>query len=159
MINQIPGRFNQMVIKQKLFIIDYAHTPDGLENVLILCKKIVGGKKLISVFGCGGNRETQKRAKMGEISSKYANFTIITSDNPRFENRMTIASEIKKGIVGDDYIIILDRSEAIKFADKISNEGDVILIAGKGAENYIDEQGEKRYYSDYDEIEKLGNEK
>ena len=159
MINQIPGRFNQIVIKRKLFIIDYAHTPDGLENVLILCKKIVGGKKLISVFGCGGNRETQKRAKMGEISSKYANFTIITSDNPRFENRMNIASEIEKGIIGDNYIIILDRSEAIKFADKISNEGDVILIAGKGAENYIDEQGEKKYYSDYDEIEKLGNEK
>ena len=154
-IKEIPGRFNTRVIKQKLFIIDYAHTPDGLENVLKLCKTLVSDKKIICVFGCGGNREAQKRSKMGEISSKYADFTIITTDNPRFEEKHKIAKDIEAGIKNRDYKIVLDRAEAIKFANIISNEGDVILIAGKGSENYIDEKGEKKYYSDYDEIEKL----
>ena len=147
--------YNTRVIKQKLFIVDYAHTPDGLENVLKLCKSLVLDKKIICLFGCGGNRETQKREKMGEISSKYADFTIITTDNPRFEDKLKIAKEIEKGAMHGAYKIILDRVKSIKFADKISNEGDIILIAGKGAENYIDEKGEKKYYSDYDEIEKL----
>lgn len=154
-LKPVAGRFNTMVINKKLFIIDYAHTPDGLENVLKLCKSIVNDKKLICIFGCGGNRETQKRSKMGEISSFYANLTIISSDNPRFEDRMKIAKDIECGVLNNNYKIILDRAEAIKFADKISSEGDVILVAGKGSENYIDEQGEKIYYSDYDEIKNL----
>lgn len=151
----VPGRFNTIVINKKLFIVDYAHTLDGLENVLKLCKSISIGKKLICIFGCGGNRETQKRSKMGEISSFYADLTIISSDNPRFEDRVKIAKEIEGGVLNHNYKIILDRAEAIKFADKISCEGDVILVAGKGSENYIDEQGVKTYYSDYDEIKKL----
>ena len=155
MIECIPGRFNVLVIKQKLFIIDYAHTPDGLENVLKLCKSIVEDKKLICVFGCGGNRETQKRAKMGEISSKYADFTIITSDNPRFEKRENIAKDIENGVIGNQYKIILNRADAIKYADNIARNGDVVLIAGKGCENYIDELGVKTRYSDYEEVEKL----
>lgn len=154
-LKPVDGRFITMVINKKLFIVDYAHTPDGLENVLKLCKSIVDGKKLICIFGCGGNRETQKRSKMGEISSFYADLTIISSDNPRFEDRMKIAKEIECGVLNDNYKIILDRAEAIKFADKISSDGDVILVAGKGSENYIDEQGKKTYYSDYDEIKKL----
>lgn len=151
----VPGRFNLMVIKQKLFIIDYAHTPDGLENVLKLCKGLLTGGKLINVFGCGGDRETQKRPKMGEISSKYANFTIITSDNPRFESREKIANEIAQGVCGDSFKIILDRIEAIVFADSITKEGDVILIAGKGCEDYIDELGVKKRYSDFEQVQKL----
>ncbi len=151
----IPGRFNSVVIKEKLFIIDYAHTPDGLKNVLSLCRQIAMGAKLISLFGCGGNRETQKRAKMGEISTKIADFTIITSDNPRFEDRLKIAKDIESGVAGENYKIILDRTDAICFTDKISKKGDVILIAGKGSENYIDELGEKKYYSDFDELEKI----
>lgn len=154
-LKSVDGRFNTMVINKKLFIVDYAHTPDGLENVLKLCKSILNGQKLICIFGCGGNRETQKRSKMGEISSIYADLTIISSDNPRFEDRMKIAKEIECGVLNNNYKIILDRVEAIKFADKISDEGDVILVAGKGNENYIDEQGVKIYYSDYDEIKKL----
>lgn len=154
-INFVSGRFNSIVIKEKLFIVDYAHTPDGLENVLRLCKSILKNGKLFCLFGCGGDRETQKRPKMAEISSKYANFTIITTDNPRFESRLSIAHDIESGMKNDNYKIILDRSEAIEFADKISNEGDIILIAGKGAENYIDEQGEKKYYRDFDELEKI----
>ena len=118
---------------------------------------MVKGGKLFCVFGCGGNRETQKRAKMGEISTKIADFTIITTDNPRFEDRLKIAKEIENGVINKNYVIILDRKEAIKFANKNSNEGDVILIAGKGCENYIDEKGEKIKYSDYEEVEKLRN--
>lgn len=154
-IKPVAGRFNTIIINKKLFIVDFAHTPDGLENVLKLCKTIVKDKKLYCIFGCGGNRETQKRLKMGEISSKYADLTIISTDNPRFESRESIAKEIEKGVTNSNYIIILDRAEAIKYAYKNSNEGDVILVAGKGAEDYIDEQGVKTKYSDFDEIEKL----
>ena len=82
---------------------------------------------------------------------------LITTDNPRLEDRMKIAKEIESGIKSQNYKIILDRKEAIKYADIISKSGDVILIAGKGSENYIDEMGEKIYYSDYDEVEKIRN--
>lgn len=155
MIKLVPGRFNTIVIKQKLYIVDYAHTPDGLYNVLKLCKNISNKNKLICVFGCGGDRETQKRSKMGEISSNIADFTIITTDNPRFENRLKIAQDIASGMTCERYKIILDRSDAIKYSDKISKEGDVILVAGKGAEDYIDEMGVKKFYSDYKVIESL----
>lgn len=155
MIKPVPGRFNTIVINKKLFIIDYAHTPDGLENVLTTIKYMAANEKIVCIFGCGGNRETQKRSKMGEISSKYANFTIISSDNPRYESREKIASEIEKGVLNSNYKIILDRREAIKYADEITKEGDIILIAGKGVENYIDENGLKTPYSDFEEVEKL----
>lgn len=154
-LKSVPGRFNTMVINKKLFIIDYAHTPDGLENVLKLCKNIAKNKKLICLFGCGGNRETQKRAKMGEISSKIADFTIITTDNPRYEDRLKIAEDIKLGLLNNNYKIILDRVEAINYANIISGDGDVVLIAGKGVEDYIEECGVKMKYSDYEQILKL----
>lgn len=154
-LKPVAGRFNTIIKNGKLFVVDYAHTPDGLENVLKVAKQIVGNKKLICLFGCGGNRETQKRLKMGEISSIYADLTIISSDNPRFEDRLKIAQDIEKGVTNSNYKIILDRKEAIKFANKISNEGDLILVAGKGAENYIDENGIKLPYSDFDEINNL----
>ena len=154
-IKMIPGRFNQIVINKKLFIIDYAHTPDGLLNVLMLSKKIAKSNKLICVFGCGGDRETQKRSKMGEISTKIADFTIITSDNPRFEDKLKIIKDVESGVVNSGYKVIVDRKDAIKYSDKISNVGDVVLIAGKGCEDYIDEMGVKIKYSDYEEVEKL----
>lgn len=154
-IKPVPGRFNTIVINKKLFIIDYAHTPDGLENVLKTIKEMIISGQIVCVFGCGGNRETQKRSKMGEISSKYADFSIISSDNPRFESREKIAGDIEKGMINSSYKIILNRSEAIKYANLITNEGDIILIAGKGAENYIDENGVKVPYSDFEEVEKL----
>lgn len=155
-LKPVAGRFNQIVIKNKLFIIDYAHTPDGLENVLRLCRDLLNGKKLICVFGCGGNRETQKRSKMGEIASKYADLVIISSDNPRFESRSKIAEDIVSGIKSGNYKVILDRVEAIEYAFKIAGYGDVILIAGKGDENYIEENGVKMPYSDFDVIRGLG---
>ena len=92
---------------------------------------------------------------MGEISTRIADFTIITSDNPRFEDKLKIIKDIECGVVCDNYKVIIDRKNAIKYSDKISKEGDVILIAGKGCEDYIDEMGEKKKYSDIEEVEKL----
>lgn len=153
----VEGRFNTIVINERLFVVDYAHTPDGLLNVLSLCKKLKQpDKKVICVFGCGGNRETQKRAIMGEISSKIADFSIITSDNPRFEDKFRIIKDIESGMKNENYETIADRKEAIKRAYKISKEQDIILVAGKGSENYIDEKGVKAPYSDMGEIKKLG---
>ena len=152
----VPGRFNSYDINGRMFIVDYAHTPDGIENVLKLCLKLkISDKKLISLFGCGGNRETQKREIMGEISANLADFSIITSDNPRYETREKIASDIVQGIKTSNYIVILDRVAAINYAYKISSPGDIVLIAGKGEENYIDELGKKIPYSDKNEVLKL----
>jgi len=156
LISPVPGRFNSYDINGRTFIIDYAHTPDGLENVLKLCLELKNNdKKLICVFGCGGNRETQKRKIMGEISSKLADFSVITSDNPRFEAREKIANDIVSGIKTSNYKVILDRSEAICYAHMISSLGDIVLVAGKGEEDYIDELGKKSPYSDKIEVLKL----
>lgn len=155
-MDRVDGRFNAVDVNGVLVVIDYAHTPDGLNNILTACKRIAKDGKLISVFGCGGNRETQKRSKMGEISSKIADLTIITSDNPRLERREDIANDIKKGIIdGKNYMVELDRSKSIKLALSKANVGDVVVIAGKGAENYIDEGGVKIPYSDMEEVNKI----
>ena len=157
-VKPVEGRFNVLKVKDSLIVVDYAHTPDGLENVLKTCREISNGSKVISVFGCGGNRDSQKRKIMGEISSKNADFTIITSDNPRFEKRETIARHIEEGMINSNYSIELDRAKAIKKAILMAESGDVVLIAGKGAEPYIDENGSKIPYSDYIEIEKFRRE-
>lgn len=156
-LRQVDGRFNKIVINKKLFIIDYAHTPDALERVLKLCNNIKNKNKLICVFGCGGNRETQKRSKMGEIASKYADLVVITADNSRFESTAKIIDDIKFGIKNSNYVCIENRSDAIKFAYKNSNSGDIILVAGKGSENYMEINGVKIPYSDIEEIKKLEN--
>lgn len=151
----VEGRFNVFYVSGKKVIVDYAHTPDGLKNILITAKDLAKNKKVISVFGCGGNRETQKRPIMGEISAKYADFSIITSDNPRFEPRENIAKDIVSGIKTDNYLVELDRKLAIKKAIEIAKSGDIVVVAGKGTENYIDENGTKTHYSDIEEIKKL----
>ena len=154
-MSAIDGRFNLFLVSGVKVIVDYAHTPDGLENLLKTALELKEDKKLIVLFGCGGNREMQKRAKMGEISSKYADFVIISTDNPRFESREKIARDIEKGLTHSNYLIELDRSCAIKKGFEMTNSGDVFVIAGKGAEKYIDENGVKVPYSDYEEIEKF----
>lgn len=154
-INFVDGRLNYKAINKKLFIVDYAHSPDALENILKLCVLLKKENNLICVFGCGGDRETQKRAKMGEISSKYANLTIITADNSRSEDKNKIANQIKSGIKNGNYKIILNRKDAIKHAYNISKKGDVILVAGKGSEKYIEENGVKIPHNDFEEILKL----
>lgn len=132
----IDGRFE--VIEQRI-VIDYAHTPASLESVLKSARTFTKtgppGGKLISIFGCGGNRDKGKRPIMGEISTRVADLTIITSDNPRDENPSSIIEDIEEGVKGR-YKVIVDRKEAIEAGIKASKEGDVVVIAGKGHEDY-----------------------
>ncbi len=132
----VPGRFELVENNQGIIVIvDYAHKPDGLKNVLLTIREFCTGK-VITVFGCGGDRDKGKRPIMGKISSELSDYTIITSDNPRSEKPEAIIEQIESGIIGDNYEKITDRSEAIKKAISIAKKGDAVLIAGKGHETY-----------------------
>lgn len=134
----IPGRC-ELVAKEKnlpySIIIDYAHTPDGLENVLTTVKAFTKNR-MISVFGCGGDRDKVKRPQMGKIGCELSDIVIITSDNPRSEEPMDIINDIVKPLNYDNFIIEVNRKEAIRKAMNMALEGDVIVIAGKGHETY-----------------------
>lgn len=134
----IPGRC-ELVAKEKnlpySIIIDYAHTPDGLENILSTVKAFTKNR-MISVFGCGGDRDKVKRPQMGEIGCKLSDVVIITSDNPRSEEPMDIINDIVKPLKYDNFEIEVNRKEAIRKAMNMALEGDVIVIAGKGHETY-----------------------
>ena len=144
----IPGRM-EIVSKKPLIIIDFAHTPDGIQKVISSIK----GKKLV-VFGAGGDRDKDKRAKMGEVADKLADFIILTNDNPRCEDPEQIINDITKGIKLTKYEIIPERKEAIKKAVRLSKNYDAVLILGKGDEDYIELCNKKIPYSDRDEIKK-----
>lgn len=134
----IPGRC-ELVAKEKnlpySIIIDYAHTPDGLENILSTVKAFTKNR-MISVFGCGGDRDKVKRPQMGKIGCELSDIAIITSDNPRSEEPMDIINDIVKPLNYDNFIIEVNRKEAIRKAMNMALEGDVIVIAGKGHETY-----------------------
>jgi len=135
---QVLGRCELVLNSRNLgfeIILDYAHTPDGLENILKTVREFTKGK-LISVFGCGGDRDKTKRAIMGKIGTDLSDISIITSDNPRTEEPMQIISDVVKGIKKYNFEVIENRREAIKRAIEIAGSGDVILIAGKGHEDY-----------------------
>ena len=125
-------------------MIDYAHSPESLQNILSAVKSFTKGR-LISLFGCGGDRDAAKRPLMGEISGRIADFTIITSDNPRTENPEKIVNQIEDGMKNTKgkYICIVDRIEAIKYAIKMANKNDIIVLAGKGHEPYQEINGVK----------------
>lgn len=147
----VPGRMEIIRPKNKkytpLVLVDYAHTPDALENALRTLKALPDGKQLYCVFGCGGDRDKGKRPLMGEVSSRYADHTIITNDNPRTEDPLAIAEEVAKG-VNSEYKIIIDRKDAIEYALSKAESGDIVLIAGKGHEDYQVIGKEKIYFSD-----------
>ena len=134
-------------------LIDYAHTPDGLENILTSVRDFCRGR-LISVFGCGGDRDPIKRPIMGEIGVKYADFAIITSDNPRTEDPMAIIRDIEKGVKKEhgEYIVIEDRRRAIRYAMDIAEKNDIIVLAGKGHETYQDIGGHKTHLDEREEV-------
>ncbi|MDD5355253.1 MAG: UDP-N-acetylmuramyl-tripeptide synthetase, partial [Candidatus Omnitrophica bacterium] len=134
----VPGRLEKIICRQKdiSIFVDYAHTEDGLKNILLSLNELKVYGRLIVVFGCGGNRDKGKRPLMGKVASELADFTIITSDNPRFENPKSIISDIKKGISRKNYICIADRKDAIEKSIEMAREGDVVLVAGKGHEDY-----------------------
>ena len=147
---KVPGRSEMVDNKLDIpIMIDYAHSPESLQNILKAVKSYTRGR-VISVFGCGGDRDSRKRPIMGEISGKIADYTIITSDNPRTENPQSIVNQIEEGIkkTKGKYEVIIDRKEAIKKAIKMANKSDIIVLAGKGHEPYQEINGEK---FDFDE--------
>ena len=147
---RVPGRSELVNNSKELTImIDYAHSPESLENILNAVKSYTRGR-VISVFGCGGDRDSAKRPKMGEISGKIADFTIITSDNPRTEDPEKIVSQIEEGIkkTNGKYVCIVDRVEAIKYAIDMASKKDLILLAGKGHEPYQEINGVKHPFDE-----------
>ena len=137
----VPGRFELIEEGQDFaVVVDYAHTPDGLENILQTAKKIVENRILV-VFGCGGDRDATKRPIMGRIAAQYGDRVFVTSDNPRTEDPVQIVKDVEVGVKeglrdGVDYDVIVDRREAIFAAIAEAKAGDVVIIAGKGHEDY-----------------------
>ena len=159
------GRFEKIgKDPEKTVIVDYAHTPDGLRNVLETAANILSdGGRLISVFGCGGDRDRDKRKKMGAISARLAGFSIITSDNPRSEDPERIIDMIEEGFRQEGikgYARITDREQAIFTAMDKARPGDIVLIAGKGHEDYQEfEKGRRIHFSDTEVVEKYYEDK
>lgn len=146
---QVPGRFEVIPNGTRKIVIDYSHTPDSLEKTLMVIRKITDKKNPIhTVFGCGGNRDKLKRPLMGKIATELSDSVIVTSDNPRNENPSTIIEEIKAGITNDNYQVIEDREKAIEEAIRKSQKNSVILIAGKGHEDYQEVGGVRHHFSD-----------
>lgn len=151
-LDKIDGRYNVIDTANGKIIIDFAHTPDGLCNLLKAAREFKP-HELICVFGCGGNRDALKRPIMGKIAEELSDVVVLTSDNPRYENPQEIIKEIKNGMCGDKVCFeIPDRESAIKFAVGLMVNNDILVIAGKGAENYIETNGVKRAYSDKDAV-------
>lgn len=147
---RVPGRSELVDNKLELAImIDYAHSPESLQNILKATKSYTRGR-VISVFGCGGDRDSGKRPIMGEISGKIADYTIITSDNPRTEDPKKIIEQIENGIkkTKGNYEVVEDRVEAIRRAIKMANKKDIIILAGKGHEPYQEINGVKHPFDE-----------
>ena len=159
-VQNVAGRF-EIVHKTPLVIVDYAHTPDGLENVLKAAREITPeGSKLICLFGCGGDRDTTKRPKMGAIAENFADKVIITSDNPRSENPNQIISDIVAGLKSmnpERVYVEPDRGKAIRLSKSISTEKDVIVLAGKGHEDYQILADKTIHFDDREEARKTFN--
>ena len=146
---QVPGRFEVLSNGTRKVIIDYSHTPDSLEKALLVIRNITEKKNSVyTVFGCGGNRDKQKRPVMGRIATELSDQVIVTSDNPRNENPGSIIEEIRSGITKENYKVIEDRESAIEEAIKKSGKNSVILIAGKGHEEYQEISGIRKHFSD-----------
>ena len=141
----VKGRIEKVKVSDDFtLLIDYAHNAMALESILTTLREYKPGR-LICLFGCGGNRSKTRRYEMGEVSGKLADFTIITSDNPRFEEPLDIIADIVTGISKTDgkYIEIPDRKEAIRYAIQNGKRGDIIVLAGKGHEDYQEIKGVK----------------
>ncbi len=161
-LESVSGRFEYIVSNNGVTaIVDYAHTPDALKNVLETINDIrTGNEKVITIVGCGGDRDKTKRPKMAHIASQLSNQAIFTSDNPRTENPQTILDEMEKGVSAENYkktLTVLNRKQAIKTACKFSENGDIILIAGKGHENYQEINGVRSHFDDLEEVKNCFN--
>ncbi|MFV0540475.1 MAG: UDP-N-acetylmuramoyl-L-alanyl-D-glutamate--2,6-diaminopimelate ligase [Aestuariibaculum sp.] len=161
-LESVRGRFQYVVSNNKITaIVDYAHTPDALKNVLETINDIrTKNEELITVVGCGGDRDKAKRPKMGHIASALSTMAIFTNDNPRSENPETILKDIEAGVEPQNYkktLTILDREQAIKTACKMAQSGDIILIAGKGHETYQEIKGKRFDFDDFKTVNQYLN--
>jgi len=159
-LNSVEGRFQYVKSKTGIIaIVDYAHTPDALKNVLETIKDIRNGnEQVITVIGCGGDRDAAKRPIMAKIACELSTKTILTSDNPRSENPEEILNQMQKGlspVEAKNALRISDRKEAIKTAVAFAKEGDILLIAGKGHEKYQEINGVKHHFDDFEIIKEL----
>ena len=159
-LESVSGRFQYLISDEKITaIVDYAHTPDALQNVLETINSIrTKNEELITVVGCGGDRDKTKRPKMGHIASTLSTKVIFTSDNPRSEVPETIIEEIEKGVEPQNFkkiVSIVDRRQAIKTACQLAQPNDIILIAGKGHETYQEIKGERFDFDDYKIVEEF----
>ena len=159
-LKRVKGRFETLKSEGGIFfVVDYAHTPDALENILDSINEIrTKNERLITVFGCGGDRDHAKRPEMGKIATRKSTLAIITSDNPRTENPAEIIKEIEAGVEPQNYskyTSIPDRKDAIKMAIKFAEPKDIILVAGKGHEDYQEINGVKHHFDDKEVINEL----
>ena len=154
-VRGVKGRFSILRNDRGSIVIDYAHTPDGLENLLRTARSLTKSR-LITVFGCGGDRDRGKRGEMGKIAARYSDLSVVTSDNPRFEDPSRIIADITAGMAGADFRTFPDRTEAVAYALSEMAEGDTVVIAGKGSEEYLDIRGRKVPYSDFDVARRWG---
>lgn len=159
-LKRVKGRFETLKSEGGIFfVVDYAHTPDALENILDSINEIrTKNERLITVFGCGGDRDHAKRPEMGKIATRKSTLAIITSDNPRTENPAEIIKEIEAGVEPQNYskyTSIPDRKDAIKMAIKFAEPKDIILVAGKGHEDYQEINGVKHHFDDKEVIIEL----
>ena len=156
-VRSVPGRIEMLDTRTPYkVILDYSHSPDALENILTTVRTFTKNR-LICLFGCGGNRDKSKRDIMGEISGRLADFSILTSDNPRTENPDDILASIEAGMKKTDgkYVIIENRRDAIRYALEMGQEGDVMILAGKGHETYQDVMGVKRPFDEKVVVQEL----
>ena len=161
-LENVSGRFQHFISEEGVTaIIDYAHTPDALKNVLETINDIrTGNEQVITVVGCGGDRDKAKRPIMGRIASQLSSQVVFTSDNPRSEDPQVILNEIEVGVDAENYkktLTVLDREQAIKTAAKLAKRGDIILIAGKGHETYQEVKGIRSNFDDFEKVSQFLN--
>ncbi|MDE5423283.1 UDP-N-acetylmuramoyl-L-alanyl-D-glutamate--2,6-diaminopimelate ligase [Ancylomarina sp. DW003] len=161
-LTSVAGRFESLISPNGVMaIVDYAHTPDALKNVLVTIDQLrTHNETVITVVGAGGDRDKTKRPLMGQVSAEYSDKVILTSDNPRSENPDTIISEIRDGVSADNLkkvLAISDRKEAIRTAIMLAQKDDIILVAGKGHEDYQEINGVKHHFDDKEIINEIFN--
>ncbi len=155
----VPGRIESLPTygRNIAVYLDYAHTPDALENIIKSVREIGAHHRIVTLFGCGGDRDSSKRATMGEIAGRLSDFLVVTSDNPRTEDPMSIIDMILPGVKKTDcpYVVIENRLDAIKFALLNAQENDIIILAGKGHEDYQQINGEKHHFDEKEIVDEL----
>lgn len=158
-LQSVSGRFQYFISEGRVTaIVDYAHTPDALENVLQTIEQLrTRNEQLITVVGCGGDRDKTKRPEMAKIATEKSNLTLLTSDNPRTENPEEILNDMESGIEAQNankYLRISDRAQAIKTACMMAKDGDILLVAGKGHETYQEINGVRHHFDDFEELKR-----